>query len=119
VFNFKKRLSPFGRGSHQPFPFSEAPTKTQRAGRLPTSAGSTETRRGRLTAFAALGVGHVPVLATGSKDVHRKSIRLGTGLFERILGLAESLAELFERVLKPICPHISVEQKYAIRSILR
>jgi hypothetical protein len=36
--------------------------------------------------------------------MHGERIRFGAGLFERILGLARRLAEVFQGVLKPINP---------------
>jgi len=48
----------------------------------------------------------MPVLATGSEDVHGERVRLGAGLLQSILGLAEGLAEVFEGVLKAICSHV-------------
>ena len=91
--------SPPRRSAHQLFPFSEAALKTKLARRLPAHAS-------RCAApFAALGVRHVPVLATRDEDMHGERIGLCTHLIQGSLGFMERLAKLFQGVLKPTCSH--------------
>ncbi len=46
------------------------------------------------------------VLAPAKEYVHREGVRLSPHLFQRGLGFVESGSEVFERILKPIYPHM-------------
>ena len=91
--------SPPRRSAHQLFPFSQIAPKPKLARRLPAQASR------RAAPFAALGVRHVPVLATGDKDMHGQRIGLGTHFLQSSLGLMKRVAKVFQGVLKPICSH--------------
>ena len=86
-------------GADEPFPFAEVAAKAEVAGGLPR-----ETRH-ISSAFAALGVGRVPVFATRQEDVHGERIVFGPHRFQDRFGFLNRLAQPGQSVLKLICAH--------------
>ena len=85
--------------AEQPGPFGEGAAVAVLAGGLPAEA------RFGLVAFAALGVGHLPVVAPGMENMLRQRVARGPALGQGVLDLAHGGAELVEGLLETAGTH--------------